>query len=305
MQDITPAPLAETFGLLLRSPDPVRALDTLADEAVIEAYVRTGAVLFRGFRTTLETFDRFTSRFLQACVVNGNETRRDVVPARQIQTVNAGCEPIALHAEMGYSPIRPDLLFFHCLTPPQRGSGETLLCDGVDAWNRMAPHLRTPFEQSPIRYHFARSHLLGAQLQSHEARLAADPGVRHYERHADGSVDLDFVVPAARPSLHGAGLAFANSVIVEAASASFDSGVPIARELRLELFAFTTKMSHRLHWEEGDILMLDNSRIMHGRNRIQPGDTRSIVVRMGWGRTPSPAPARATSPVPISLEEAR
>jgi hypothetical protein len=195
---------------------------------------------------------------------------------------------------MGYSPIRPDTLFFYCAVPPARGSGETLICDGVEVWRQMEPATRRAFEESSIRYRFRRTRMHAGQLEGHDDRIAGDPRVQLFARYEDGTVDLDFVVPAVQPGRHCADLAFANSVIVESASAGFEDGRALSQALRFELFILTTRLSGRVEWQAGDILMLDNSRVMHGRNRIRPDDRRSIAVRMGWSRF-EPVPSRDVS----------
>jgi alpha-ketoglutarate-dependent taurine dioxygenase len=273
--------MTDAFGIILKSSYPGADLTALTASAVREYYVKSGAVLFRGFRTDINGFAEFTSNFIADCVVNGNDARDDVVPDRHIQTVNTGFNPIPLHAEMAYGPFRPDTLFFYCIVPPRKRGGETLLCDGIEVWRKMESETRRLFERQRIKYSFEKNRLLGAQCQGREGALAGDDRVRRFERHPDGSVDLEFVAPAVRRAKHSDSLAFANSVIVEDQSAGFEDGSPVTRDLRLELFALTVALSYKLAWEAGDILMVDNSRVMHGRTRIGSEDERRIVVRMG------------------------
>jgi alpha-ketoglutarate-dependent taurine dioxygenase len=273
--------MTDAFGIILKNSAPGVDLTAIPGSAVTEHYRTAGAVLFRGFQTDMKAFDEFTSSFIADCVVNGNDTRDDVVPDRHIQTVNTGFDPIPLHAEMAYSPFKPDTLFFYCMTPPRKPGGETLLCDGVEVWLKMASETRKLFQRQRIKHSFKKSRLLGAQCRGREGALAGDDRVRRFERHPEGSVDLEYVAPAVQPAKHLDASAFANSVIVEDQSAGFEDGSPVTRDLRLELFALTVTLSYKLAWEAGDILMVDNSRVMHGRTRIGSEDERRIVVRMG------------------------
>lgn len=273
--------LTEHCGVVLNGDPSLSSLADLEDTDVREHYVTQGAVLFRGFRTDMDAFDGFTSRFLADCVTNGNDTREAVAGYTHIQSVNSGSQHISLHSEMAYSPLRPDIVFFYCVEPPTKAGGATLLCDGIAVWRRMKPATRTLFEKKKIRYRFIRSQLLGSQIQDSEAELKGHQGVALYQRHADGTADMDFIVPASQPAKHAEALAFANSVIVEDASASWEDGSAITRDLRLELFELTVRLSHRVAWRAGDILMIDNSRLMHGREAIAPGDGRRIVIKMG------------------------
>jgi alpha-ketoglutarate-dependent taurine dioxygenase len=276
--------MSHAFGIILENSSPGLEPTAISPSIVGEHYRKSAAVLLRGFQGDINVFAEFTSRFIIDCVVNGNDTRDDVVPERHIQTVNTGSSAIPLHSEMAYGPFRPDTLFFYCIAPPRGPGGETLLCDGVEVWSKMGWETRKLFERQCIRYRFRRSRLLGAQSRGREAILYGDARVRHFELHQDGSADLEFLAPAAERAKHLDCAAFANSVIVEDESASFEDGSPITRDLRLELFELTVTRSHKVAWEKGDILMVDNSRMMHGRTRISPDDERRIVIRMGRER---------------------
>lgn len=277
-------PLFDTLGLCVRPQHPAANLRSIR-RADIQRWYRThGALLVRGFASSVDAVADFAGAFLTDAVVNGNTAREDVVAAKKVQTVNTGNDLIPLHAEMAYGPMRPDLLVFYCMQPPKRGSGETLLCDGVAVWNEMASSTKRKFEEQPVRFTFRCSVMLGSQCRGYEGRVADDPRVTECRTYEDGTMDLTFVVPAAPLSRHGGVPAFANSVIVERDSVSFDDGTPIDDTLRRELFVLTTSLAHKVVWEAGDILFIDNSRVMHGRRQIAPGDNRRIVLTMGWER---------------------
>ena len=55
------------------------------------------------------------------------------------------------HAEMAYTPFRPDMLWFYCETPASQG-GETLLCDGLDLWSRLRPATKDLFLSQKLTY---------------------------------------------------------------------------------------------------------------------------------------------------------
>jgi len=276
-------PMADAFGVVATA-NTACPLEQLSSNHVKRLYATHGAVLLRGFEVTLDTFDRFVSRFIGDAIVNGSSVRASIGPDRAIQTVNSGNSPIALHAEMAYGPFRPDVLCFFCIQQPTSRGGETLLCDGVELWARMPGHLRTVFESTPLRFSFSRNRMIAEQAERQDERLLADERVKSYRRHDDGTMDLEFVVPAVQPTRHGGRRAFANSLIVEAESASLEGVGPIPDDVRLQLFALSIELSHPLAWRTGDVLILDNSRMMHGRRKIAHGDDRTIVLKMGWER---------------------
>jgi alpha-ketoglutarate-dependent taurine dioxygenase len=274
---------APAFGSTIAAADRAHIVRTLSDDAVWELYRDRGAVLFRGFQGGLqEHVIDFASRFLSACVSNGSDERRDLLAAGQVQSVNRGDAMIPPHAEMAYGPLRPDVLFFYCVKRSDPPMSATLACDGHEVWERLPCDLRRLFSEKKLRYRFRRSMMLGEQCRDHMARIGTDPRVRLFRIHDDGSADLDFVVSAAEPSRHGGAPAFANSAIVEKQTVSFEDGTPLDETTRRALFTLTSRLSYQIVWQTGDLLMLDNSRVMHGRRGGRAGTQRQIAIRMGW-----------------------
>jgi alpha-ketoglutarate-dependent taurine dioxygenase len=46
-----------------------------------------------------------------------------------------------------------------------------------------------------------------------------------------------------------------------------------------ELAWLTERLTVEVAWRAGDVLMLDNTRILHGRRRVEPGDGRLLYTR--------------------------
>jgi alpha-ketoglutarate-dependent taurine dioxygenase len=280
-------PLTRSFGTVVLADPGTASLSDLAADEVIRLYKTHGAILFRGFPVDGDRFTRFSERFSAEFVINGNLTRESASEDGRTQTVNSGHQLIPMHSEMAYSPFRPEILWFFCEVPPRR-KGETMLCDGVEVWSRLSQATRDLFLKNPIRYTFrgipARfaGLIVGRPVDLPEVERMLDgiSGVR-YQVHDDGTLDLSYVVSAVNTPKHGKAHAFANSVIVESERVSFADGTPISRDLRLDLFEVTSAVAFLLKWQAGDLLMIDNSRIMHGRVPFANDDRRRILVRMG------------------------
>src|SRR3954451_22802058 len=114
------AKLTPAFGAIVEGDgsDPLLEVPT---EDVIRLFRNSGAVLLRGFHLSGDAFERFTERFGTDFLINGNTTRETVSEDGKTQTVNPGSGLIPPHAEMAYSPFRPDILWFHCVQPAERG----------------------------------------------------------------------------------------------------------------------------------------------------------------------------------------
>jgi len=280
-------PLTERWGDVVEA-EGARGLESLDGGEVIARFTERGAILFRGFAPSSEAFaafaDRFSARTLPALHAGLNRDR--VAGDDRTMTVDLGSGAVGFHSEMGYSPASPDLLWFHCLAPAATG-GETVLADGVSMLARMDPALAAQFRARRIKYVFRGA---GAELwnlylgeavdRAHAAeRLARVPGLAAAPR-ADGTFDLEYVTAAIRRTRFGAAEAFVNSIgIFESSEVCFEDGAPIDRALRLELAALATDCSADVEWRAGDVLMIDNSRLMHGRLPFKD-PARRIHVRM-------------------------
>lgn len=283
---ITTTPLTSNYGVKIaaRSGENLRNLPV---NEVVGLYKKHGVILFRSFDLSGHNFVEFTDQFSTDYVVNGNLTRESVSEDGKTQTVNSGCHMIPVHSEMAYSPFRPDILWFSCHTPPQK-HGETMLCDGVEVWSRLSQQHKDLFLNNKIRYTFRRVPIKLVCLfvgqcvgvSELEAAVKQMPGIS-YHVNEDETLDVEYVVSAVGKPKHHDALAFANSVIVEADRAAFANGTPINQDLRLGLFEVTSNTAYMHKWQPADLLMIDNSRVMHGRAPFPKDDKRRILVRMG------------------------
>jgi alpha-ketoglutarate-dependent taurine dioxygenase len=263
-------------------------LHDLPAEPMIEAFREAGALIFRGFGTEPGEFAAFTGRFSTATLgrVHAGQNRRKVAADEATSTVDLGKQHVGPHAEMGYSPIRPDLLWFYCARPPADG-GETTLFDGEDVWLKLPERLREKCASHDLIYSFDES---GPELWPLFTGVAADrdetlellaalPGVSYVARD-NGKIDIAYQVPAAPLSRYHGVPAFANSIIPsESSGVTFADGTPVRSADRLSILDTCEELVTLVEWQRGDVVMVDNSRMMHGRRPFSdPG--REIHVRM-------------------------
>ena len=280
-------PLAESWGDLIES-DAAPELSALDRDAIIERFKRRAALLFRGFTVSNASLRSFTDRFSAATLPALHAgLNRDRVPGEdRTMTVDLGSNLVGYHREMGYSPARPDLLWFHCLAPAVQG-GETLLCDGVGMLQKMESSLVARFRDKRIKYVFRGadaalwSLFVGEPVDRDQAlrRLERVPGV-HAAPGSNGALDLEYVTSAIQPTRYAGVEAFVNSIIIFGSEVvTFEDGEPIDRDLRMEIAALASDCSADIRWRAGDVLLVDNSRLMHGRAPFKAG-ARRIHVRM-------------------------
>ncbi len=281
------APLTRRWGTVVRARGAA-TVSALPRPEIIELLKTSGAVLFSGFEIDGDGFKTLTESFGHSFVTNLHAgSHRDMVSDEgRTSTVNLGNKLVGHHCELSYSPLRPELLWFLCVHPASKG-GETFLADGVELWSKMGAELKARFSKKRIKYSFPRADrnvwpvYTGAWTGATEASQALGKleGVSH-RLNTDGTIDIEYVTDAALPTRWGTELAFVNSVIVhDQCSMFFEDGEPITEELKWDLLALAHDLTEPIKWRAGEVLLIDNTRMMHGRMPFTD-PTRRIHVRM-------------------------
>lgn len=280
-------PLSETVGRAIINIDNINIFD-LDEELIIKLFKSEGVVLFRGFETNVETFTKFTNKFsktfmnytggvLNRRIINGNPT---------VLSVNDFNHEIKLHGEMYYQKTIPLMLWFFCAHPASQ-DGETIVCDGKRFFDELSQPLKELFSQKQLKYH---SHLnRDAWVKRYKTddlnvvkQLCQNNDI-HLQINQDESIDVNYYCPVIHPSRSEDYMIFINSLLpaksMYSNSISFDDGSEINNEIMFELNEIAEKLTAEIRWEKGDILMVDNTRIMHGR-RAFIDDKRDIYLRL-------------------------
>lgn len=261
---------------------------------VMAAFKQYGAILFRGFNVTLTEFVGFTDKFCYKYMLNPSSSRKIVSSGSQIQTVDRGTNYFPLHAERSQTPFQPDIAFFHCIKAPQ-GSGQTFFCDGT----RIIGGL--PAE---IRRQLAGRSLLHRNIQTVEQLLAflgiedprdiqkslLDIGFDKYYRQFEDKYYMHFMRPFFSRSKFSGEMAFANFLLFSRfklnnlQSPCFENGDEIPTALCQLILDVAENITTKIEWEALDILMIDNTRLMHGRMPFDNVEDREIFTRFGYSR---------------------
>jgi alpha-ketoglutarate-dependent taurine dioxygenase len=282
-----------------------------------EHLLRHGGILFRGFtRGSVATFRSFIAAVSDEPLpyVEGTSPRHEVGDRVYTSTDYPAHQRIPMHNELSYSTTFPLRIFFHCLVPPASG-GATPVADCRNVYQRISPALRERLEERDYLYvrHFDPDIGLGwRQAFQTDDRAAV-------ERYcADNDIELAWgtgeelttrqrrPVSAAHPETgemtwfnH---LTFFNVSTLDPMVAQallsmgkenlpnntyYGDGAEIEPAALDELRAAYDAETVVIPWQEGDILMLDNMLVAHGREAYRP--PRQIVVGMAeqWSRSGS------------------
>lgn len=259
-------------------------LDVLDPQEVVRELATAGFLLFRGFDTGVDAFNGFVDKHSRLVISD---------PARSFegnaaQMVDAGTAAVGLHLENGNSPFMPDLTWFLCTLAPSNGS-QTTVCDGYEVWDRLSEDAKLAFAAQEIIYsrtvveaawRTMAAHLLGGKKSFDEVTLddleafLQDKDRTVIRLNDDGSVHYAHRTQAARrPTLFGTRPAWANSIFgpsfnYEKPVITFADGSAIGADLLAEAELVTDEVTENLEWVDGDVALIDNTRVMHGRREI-------------------------------------
>ncbi len=305
----------DPFPLVLRCESPKATLDEVcawigehAGELKDQAS-RHGAILFRGFPVqTAEDFDRFVAAFgLENFAYEdslSNAVRVNKTP--RVFTANEAPPSVMiyLHHEMAQTPIYPSMLFFFCEKPAEEG-GATPLCRSDVLWERLEEN-RPDFARDCVEKGLRYSNVMpssndlesgmGRSWQSTlKAQTPAEAEARlkslgySWEWLDDGCLRATTpVLPAVR-DLPGERRSFFNQLIAAyrgwkdtrndpSKSITFGDGTPLDRDAVAEAIALGDELSFDTPWEQGDVAMVDNYVVMHGRRAFS--GTRKVLASL-------------------------
>lgn len=269
------------------------------------AFLATGVVLLRLDDADPDFFERLSHSFCDSFHEVGTRQvlRREIGDGYTTEVFRDNFILLG-HAEGTYRPYPPppELCFFMCLTAPVAAGGETTLIDGAAMLAALPKSLRQRLEEQGIiyecRWERARwqAEFEVPDESSLLALLAELPTVRY--RMETGCLFLQMRVPAITRARDGTAV-FANGVLAHLPKIPHPryAGLPVyAKDSNKVYFgdgealddaAINTLIDahdavlYRHRWQTNDILLVDNTRYMHGREMTAVACERVLISRFG------------------------
>jgi alpha-ketoglutarate-dependent taurine dioxygenase len=249
-------------------------------DAIVTQFKAHGVVLFRSFSIGVDRLRAFVMSYSNAQIPFPGGSRSAMSEDGLLQAVHAGRDALPLHSELSHTPFRPDICWFYCVRAPVEGS-ETTLCDGSLLASALPSPIRRALEGRQLRYRITRPlHYLATLLSRGDPAavkeaLRTSSASKYYEIQGD-EVLQDFVAPALHRPRFLAEPAFANNIIHNfclrpgrpLVYPTFADGTTIPDELIVAVCNTARGCTFELRWQDGDLLMFDNTRFMHGRRAI-------------------------------------
>lgn len=267
---------------------------------------RAGVAVLRGQITSLEQFESLTkglvSRFHQpATRVDNRGGSLDGFSSR------VGVSGTLLgHAEGYYRPCLPppDVCAFWCERAPMTSGGETFWIDGARLLTALEPQRRDRFAAESITYEFIwpqerwRDEFNVSDVPQLIELLSSDSRCR-YKLSDSGLLHLFYTTSAIHHDSDGTprfinGLLAHLPRITHPRYAAVDvyckpsnrmhwsSGAELDDETVNALIDAHDAVLQAHRWQDGDLLLLDNHRVLHGRLPMREASERVIFSRFGY-----------------------
>jgi hypothetical protein len=269
-------------------------------QTIERLYKTHGAILLRGFSLDMDAFRAFTAKYCASSVFNESPDRTVLDAENSIQTVNGGSAPFPLHPELSREPWKPDACFFWCINPPAHG-GETTVCDGSAIVKQMPRDVYEAFAARRLVYTLRATpevcaFWLGTPTPSDEALRNPPPECPYSFTRVGERIMRSFSRPALHKPMFSDNLAFGNFLLFARYHNGrknfplFDTGEIVPDALLDQVKAIGDRLAAPIAWQAGDVIMLDNTRFMHGRNAIADSVERRIASYFGYLRFAEPGP---------------
>lgn len=253
-----------------------------------------GWALLRGFEMDMPAFSAITAQLCKTITFDPARENTD----KNTQKVDAGLGPIGLHIENGNTPVCPDIVAFYSTKAAFEGS-QTTICDGRRVfeafsepqkarWSQRMTVTRTLPEALWKRY-LANEHPAindpEEVTHAHILQFKAAIPDQDFTLNDDGSLEYRIKLSPLRASPLSGGRAFANAILgpshnYEPPVYVLDDGAVITSDEIEELREIAEDHTVEINWQDGDVAVIDNTRVMHGRRAIKDQD-RQLFIGMG------------------------
>jgi alpha-ketoglutarate-dependent taurine dioxygenase len=264
-----------------------------------------GVVILRDFDFDLESLENFTNIFCHNFHTPATRSQRKVSGDNYSTEVFPDNYTLLGHTEGSYRPNgnAPDVCFFMCVTPPDELGGDTTLADGIEFLAQLPQELKERFLESGITYemHWEKerwqNEFFVANAQELQAFFSSTKCVKFTldekevlhllyttEAITKSRIGQDVFAPAILAHLpritHPE---YLNKVTYSKPSnrVYFGDGEEISDRIINQLIDIYDSILYPHRWHGKDVLVIDNTRYLHGRTMTENDCDRKLISRFG------------------------
>jgi hypothetical protein len=273
--------------------DQCKDIFSLPVTKIQERFKSCGILLFRGFGISHESMQEFAEQFSSRFTRDDDKPLVD--PNGFVSSVDIGMHEILPHRENGSSPFSPDAVWFCCTIPAAEG-GETLFWDGIQVWQKLSEELKQLFISNKIKFvhKFPANkwkHFLGSDATIDDAKRLLDSiNSIKYQIDDEQSIYTEYICSAVVKTKYSNQDAFVNDIITNnsnlkgsanlelESSLTFEDGSLIPDAAIEEIEKVMSTLTEDIRWQAGDLVMIDNSRFLHGRRAFNDSRRRLFAL---------------------------
>ena len=271
----------EGGGALLSAKTNNQKLNDLNKESIKKIFFEKGLILFNNFKINSKDFFNFTKKFTTH-YSNDALRRRKRFGNKVLRSVDLGNKKVPLHSESSFTVTRPQIIWFMCVTPPKiNDGGETIICDGSKLWEKLSPSCKNFFKAEPVEYN-VKINLDNKKKGIKKKWYLNYPGI--YNEFLDlnrNILTFKYKKFAVEKSYFNSKLFFCNHLLSISDEPQITKVLyksrPIPKKYFKEINNVSEKITYSHIWKRNQILMIDNYRFIHGRNKIIKNSKRDII----------------------------
>ncbi|WP_109525419.1 MULTISPECIES: TauD/TfdA dioxygenase family protein [Nocardia] len=249
------------FGTVITAAVPGTSLGDIAIDGLLETALSAKVVVLRGYELLgieeLESYCAAAGEILRWDF--GAVLDLDVRDDPQNYLFDSGDVPF--HWDGAFAARVPSFFLFQCVTgSPAGAGGETVFCDSVAVYDEAPEELRELWRRTTVTYRTDKLAHYGGLLTS--PLLGTHP--------ATGETVIRYAEPL-DPAR------YLNPLFLTVEGVSPEDASYVMEDLAIRLHDPKYCYSH--HWDSGDIMIVENHGLLHGRNRFT-GSTRRRLQRI-------------------------
>ena len=245
-------------------------------------FLKSGIIEFSNLPFKKNKIQKFTDLFTS---IYSNDANRRINKFKntKINTVDLGSHSIPLHSEASFTYSCPEIIWFFCPKNDKNG-GPTIICDGKELWQKLKKKTKQFFLKNPIKYEVEIDIPFKKGINLKQDYFANKIGVfNSYIDWKKGKFNFTIIKFAINEDKNSDQLFFANHLLVgsknekQIKKMSLINNKKIPKDIIYEIEKLSKKLSIKYSWKENILLMIDNRRFMHGRNKFKKNSVREIL----------------------------
>lgn len=269
-------------GIIIKSESNKLDINKLDKKIIRNNFFKHGLIIFDNFKINPENFFLLTKGFTSAYA--NDAFRREIkFDNKSLRSVDLGNKRVTLHSESSFTLTRPKIIWFMCITPPKKiEGGETTICDGQQLWNNLKINTKIFFKKNPMIYS-VKVKIQNYNKNDKKKWYLNEVGI--YDEIIDYSKNRIFFKNkqfAVERNYFSNELVFANHLLSvkdedQIEKVFYGNNKKIPKEYLNDIIETSKKLTYSHKWKKNQIIMIDNYRFMHGRNKINGKSKREII----------------------------